>query len=361
MPKSFAKPSLPIPPTDAGAGPRAVCCGLLVACTALLCSPLVETCRAGEVAVDQESLRAAITKSVRLLESSSRMSRDERTCFMCHHQAMPTLALVAARDAGFDVDAENLKAQSQRAADHLQRGRTAYEEGRGQGGKTDTAGYALWTLAVTGYTPDDITAPVVSYLLQRNAGTDHWKCSSDRPPSESSDFTTSYLAIYGLQRFASAEQKEEVSRRLSAVREWLETAEPQETEDAVFRLMALEELGAESSVLKDAARALRDRQQDDGGWKQKDDMTTDAYATATALVALATTGHAAVQDPAYQRGLRFLLKHQQQDGTWHVPSRSRPFQTYFESGYPHKKDQFISITAASWATWALTLAIEQER
>jgi hypothetical protein len=40
-----------------------------------------------------------------------------------------------------------------------------------------------------------------------------------------------------------------------------------------------------------------------------------------------------------------------------VVSRSKPFQTYFESGYPHGKDQFISIAAAGWSTAALALAV----
>ena len=31
--------------------------------------------------------------------------------------------------------------------------------------------------------------------------------------------------------------------------------------------------------------------------------------------------------------------------------------TYFESGFPHGKDQFISIAASSWATTALALSL----
>jgi hypothetical protein len=40
-----------------------------------------------------------------------------------------------------------------------------------------------------------------------------------------------------------------------------------------------------------------------------------------------------------------------------VGSRSKPFQTYFESGFPYGKDQFISLAASSWATTALALAL----
>jgi N-acyl-D-amino-acid deacylase len=39
--------------------------------------------------------------------------------------------------------------------------------------------------------------------------------------------------------------------------------------------------------------------------------------------------------------VKFLVKAQFADGSWHVRSRSNPFQTYIESGFPHGKDQFI--------------------
>ena len=69
------------------------------------------------------------------------------------------------------------------------------------------------------------------------------------------------------------------------------------------------------------------------------------------------TGSITATEPAYARGLQWLLKSQLADGSWHVVSRAKPFQKYFESGYPHGKDQFISITAACWATTALALAL----
>src|SRR5262245_47690417 len=40
-----------------------------------------------------------------------------------------------------------------------------------------------------------------------------------------------------------------------------------------------------------------------------------------------------------------------------VKTRSRPFQVYFESGFPYEKDQWISISATSWATAALALTV----
>jgi hypothetical protein len=52
----------------------------------------------------------------------------------------------------------------------------------------------------------------------------------------------------------------------------------------------------------------------------------------------------------------WLLESQLADGSWLVTTRSRPIQVYFESGFPHEKSQFISISATSWATMALILS-----
>ncbi|MHC5540958.1 amidohydrolase family protein, partial [Singulisphaera rosea] len=95
----------------------------------------------------------------------------------------------------------------------------------------------------------------------------------------------------------------------------------------------------------------------DGGWTQLDGgNSSDAYATASALYALHLAGGLATDSPEYQAGLRFLIANQREDGTWFVASRSKPFQPYFESGFPYGKDQFISMAASSWSLAALALA-----
>ena len=85
-------------------------------------------------------------------------------------------------------------------------------------------------------------------------------------------------------------------------------------------------------------------------------MQSAAYATGKALVAL-QLGGLPVSDATYQRGVQFLLKTQQEDGSWYVKTRALPIQQYFESGFPHGKDQFISAAASNWAAMALALAI----
>jgi hypothetical protein len=86
-------------------------------------------------------------------------------------------------------------------------------------------------------------------------------------------------------------------------------------------------------------------------------LETDAYATGQALVALHWAGHMPVNDPAYRRGISFLLRTQFPDGSWLVRTRSFPIQPYKESGFPHGKHQWISASGTSWAVMALSLTL----
>jgi hypothetical protein len=74
------------------------------------------------------------------------------------------------------------------------------------------------------------------------------------------------------------------------------------------------------------------------------------------LVALLQAGALEPTDPAYRRGVDYLLRSQLADGTWYVKSRALPFQPYFESGFPHGPDQWVSAAASNWAAMALTAA-----
>jgi len=305
-----------------------------------------------------EAIRAAVAKSLPLLEKAAQGSMEKRKqCFTCHNQGLPVLALTTARERGFAIDEENLRQQVQFTADFLAKNRTNYLTRKGQGGQALTAGYALWTLENGGRKPDATTAAVTEYLLKWQKDLDHWKVQTVRPPSEESLFTVSYVAMRGLKTFSTPEQRERMDRRFEQVRTWALKTPAQTTEDRVFRLRLLQVAGAPAPDIRRATQELLKTQRPDGGWAQLADMESDAYATGTALTALHQAGGIATTDAAYQRGLYWLLKAQLADGSWHVPTRSTPIQTYYESGYPHGEDQFISITAAGWATTALIDAL----
>ncbi len=303
----------------------------------------------------------AISRALPLLLRGAKGHIHKRDCFACHNQAIPLLALATARDHGFVVRDADIKEQLEHIAAFLETNRENYRKGKGQGGQADTAGYALLTLEWGGWKADATTDAVAEFLLQYKNDLGHWTSTSNRPPSEVSPFTTTYLALRGLRKWGTAEQKNRIDRRIDRVRDWLRKAVVHDTEDRVFRLWALQEASVPDRQIDAAAKELLKQQREDGGWGQIDRLPSDAYATGSALVALHQAGRLVTTDPAFQRGVAFLLKTQLSDGSWLVESRSRPFQTYYESGFPHGKNQFISMAASSWAVTALALTCPETK
>ena len=302
------------------------------------------------------AVRSSIEKSLPLLTSSAVQSAERRSCLTRPHQALPMLALVDARPQGFSIEEAVLQDQVHHTTAHLQRGLENYITGSGQGGRADTAGSALWALEKTGYHRDPLTEAVASFLIRWNNGTPYWAPQSDRPPTEGSRFTSTFLALRGLAGYGTAQQQEAIHKRRTAARDWLVETPPVTTEDSVFRLQALVLAGASDHHRADAAQHLSRLQRDDGGWAQLPGADSDAYATGSALVALHDAGEIPTRSSVFTRGLQFLIQSQQADGSWHVVSRSVPIQDPYDSGFPHGKDQFISAAATAWATRALLRA-----
>jgi Prenyltransferase and squalene oxidase repeat len=159
-----------------------------------------------------------------------------------------------------------------------------------------------------------------------------------------------------IQVYAPKTQRAEYEKAVQLASGWLVKAEPKSNEDRAFQLLGLKWSKAGKEIIRKAAAELLATQRADGGWGQLPSMASDAYATGQTLVALHESGALAVIDTAYQCGIRFLLNTQLEDGSWYVKSRSHPFQPYFESGFPHGHDQWISAAATNWAVMALAPA-----
>jgi hypothetical protein len=352
--------------------------GLLAACSAAVIVAQTQV-HAGDQPPDPQSaaIRAAVDRALPLLKTASAVEYPKhRDCFSCHNQGVPAVALALAKGRGFGVEAQTLRSIAGLTADDLESAFDEYASGKGQPGGVIRAGYALWTLDVAGWKADEITAAVAHYLGVADRTRGHWRSGSGRPPSENSEFTATFLALRGLQAFGgqasdskrAKEPEPEIAERSRRALAWLKTARPHETEDRVFRLWAMKTAGASADELRAAASELLKTQRGDGGFSQLDEsqkgkepgrareLESDAYATGSALMALHLAGGLATDDPAYRRGLAYLISSQRADGSWLVKSRSKPFQPYFESGFPHGGDQFISAAATAWAVGALVLA-----
>ena len=298
--------------------------------------------------VSPEAIDSAIRRSLRLLEKASAGAVEHRKCYTCHHQALPVLVFVEARKRGFTIDEENLKRQIKQTVKYVAPRRTAI-----------AYGYALWALDAGGWKADETTNDLTDYLLATQKQSSHWrgeplnKNRQIRPPAAGSDFTTTYLALRGLTTFGNEKQMPKIDQRRKSVRQWLLLASPEHTEDHAFRLRLLKHLNADKATIQKATTELIQLQRKDGGWAQRADMKSDAYATGNALNAILRASNSPSVDSAVSSAVQYLIDTQHEDGSWHVTTRAKPVQPYFESGFPHGKDQFISTFASNWATLAL--------
>ncbi|HEV8066271.1 MAG TPA: ankyrin repeat domain-containing protein [Planctomycetaceae bacterium] len=301
----------------------------------------------------------AVAAAVPLLQQTSEtfFTKSGQNCVSCHHQSLPAWALELARERGFSVDEKKAKLQTETTQRLLAGRRERLLQGAGVVDQLD-AGYWLLALSAGGLPRNELTDAIVHVLTMKQSPDGNWRPTLPRPPANDSDFTATSLAVRGLQHYGPPGRRDEITRRIALARRWLLKSNPTTTEARTFQLLGLKWSGAASQDIDSAVARLLAEQNRDGGWSQLAAMTSDAYATGQALVALRQAGDRASSVGAYQRGVRFLLQTQLADGSWFVESRSLPVQPYFESGFPHDRSQFISCFASSWATMALALTAE---
>jgi hypothetical protein len=217
----------------------------------------------------------------------------------------------------------------------------------------------LGGLLDSGHPRDESTDAAARVLMKFQQEDGSWSFAIAREPMESSDFATTALAARVLKGYMPSDCIDQVGQSLAKARRWLMEYRPETNDDLAFRLLGLKWTGAPAEEISSAAEALRARQRSDGGWGQIDSSkASDAYAMGLSLLALPRGGGVPVGDPAYRRGVEFLLSTQRPNGTWYVRKRSHEYNPYFDAGFPHGKNQFISLSATCYAMMALSLAAE---
>jgi hypothetical protein len=225
------------------------------------------------------------------------------------------------------------------------------------GGFVGTAGYALFGFAEE-KTPSNLLTDALTLDLaaqQRPDGS--WNVGDIRPPLfDTSAIHYTALAMRGLDVYMPAGRHVEKMARIARGRQFLGQATARHTQDEAFKLLGLVWSNASTTAISRQRDRVLELQRADGGWGQRPTMGPDAYQTGQVLYALHTSGVPA-SSGAYQKGVQFLLRNQLEDGTWFVQSRAFAFQLYFETGFPHGTNQFISAAATSWAAMALAYAM----
>lgn len=271
---------------------------------------------------------------------------------------MPAAAVSLARERALLVD-EELAGKDLKATLAMFGGvRSALMEGSDIIPDMSTSGGILLIgLSRQNYPADRLTAAMVHNIAAKQQMDGRWIAWASRPPIEDGDIQATAYGIRALQLYGPQGRKAEFDERIHRARVFLEGQRPTSTVEQTMRFLGLAWANADAGVLKQAARQLLSEQHADGGWSQLATLPSDAYATGDVLDALHEAGLLNVDSPAYQKGIAYLMSTREADGTWHVKTRAFPFQPLIDSGFPHGRDQWISIAATAKATVALEYAL----
>jgi hypothetical protein len=318
--------------------------------------------------LDAASLRAAIEQAVPPLQETALSSKkaflrhaSKQDCTSCHQQYLPMAAIGLARKQNVPVNRE----VEQELIAMVRGGELKNNEVDLQPlfhpDPVFTKGYELLAFAAQELPADENADAWVHHLSAIQGPDGQWFNNLPRPPIQTGDISATALAVHALQRYGLPGRKTEFSRQVDRARDWLWKAQPRNTDSRIYQLLGLAWAGEPVRKLEPLARALLAEQQDDGGWSQLPGLPGDAYATGQAVYALRIGAGMEQNHPGIERGIRFLLRTQLADGTWHVRRRAFPFQPTMNSGFPHGRDSWISAAGTSWAVMALSLPEHSER
>jgi squalene cyclase len=218
--------------------------------------------------------------------------------------------------------------------------------------------YVLLGLGAEGYKADLNTDAAAMHILSRQRPDGQWQAplADMRQPLCLGHIGDTALAVRALQLYAPKTDAAAYRRSIELGTAWMANAKSYSNEDRSWRVAGLAWAGTNKAATQQAIKELVAAQKADGGWSDMPTMDSTAYATGKSLVALHVAGVPA-SDPAYRRGVDWLLKNQQQDGTWYVQTRALAFQPSFDAGFPHGHSQWISAAGTNWAAMALTYAL----
>ncbi len=300
----------------------------------------------------------AIHRALPLLcKSGPTFFREGGGCAGCHHQPMYGRVFAAMNARGMRPDPSLRQNFLDTMIAVRPRLRPDLPLLNGPGGDFDSLLAPMMTYADLQEPANDFTDLMLHYVALRQDATGAWQFKGTaRPPLEDSDITRTAMAIRALKQYGWPARQAEFSERIERARKWLISAVPVTTYEHAERITGLRAAGVPASDLRPDAQVLIGLQHADGGWAQTRYLDSDAYATGLVLHSLYTAGLLEPDNPAYRKGVAFLLRTQFPDGSWYVRSRAPKFQPYFQSGFPFDHDQWISSAGTAWALIALAPA-----
>jgi hypothetical protein len=312
--------------------------------------------------------QAAVRQALGFLKSDMRVWRDTRGCAACHHGPFYVWAATAASRQGYRVDESDVRETGRwlAADDRARIFPASKDDGESRWSQaTVFLGLALNALPHNDATRVDGWARIARHWNATQADDGSWHGPSGRPPIFNTPQIVTRLAAIALAERGTStlhhgkQSTGDVAEQFSRLRERTErynanSAPDDSHQGLVLRLWDEVASGrVNQPKITELLRELRDRQQFDGGWSQASPLSSDAFATGQTLFVMQRVG-VSKSDVNVQRGLAFLEKTQQPDGTWTMVSRPEP-----ETGKPARNLNPITYAAAAWAVLGMSAYVPE--
>lgn len=310
------------------------------------------------------TIQAAVKASLPLIQRADAAFTANSGCISCHNNSLAAISVSLARKRGFQIDENVASAQVRTNLRFLESNRDKLHQGA-IFPVADTVGefifaFLLLGLEAEGHKPDLNTDAAAMYILSRQRPNGEWPSptADTRPPICLTYIGQSVLSMRALQLYAPKSNPAAYDKAIKLTASWLAKVQSQSNEDRSWRVIGLAWAATDRPATQKAIAELLAVQRSDGGWADLPTLPSSSYASGKSLAALRLAGFP-TSDAAYQRGLKFLLNTQLEDGSWYTKTRALGFQPFFDADFPHGVDQWVSAAGTSWAAIALTLSLPE--
>lgn len=301
-----------------------------------------------ETPKNDPQVRDAIRRSLPYIRQNGVRWMKQRKCVACHRISFQVWSHRVAERAGLAVDAKTVDQWAKWAIDwrHWMQPKRKTNEIAASTANVETMAQLI--LGHNAGSPPDSEVPEWAqrfrdHLLRTQQKDGAWKPNGQlplqrRPLLETAEVSTMW-AMLALQ--SPGLSSEETATAIDRATKRLASAKPGvSTEWWATRLLVMQKLGRKNDLLKTRTKLLS-LQNPDGGWGWLHAEKSDAFGTGLAIYALSRL-ESERPDAAITQAREHLLKTQQKNGSWSVPSSRK------------KDKRAIRETSRFWGTtWAV--------